>query len=133
MMDTNQVADKLGTTPRRLRQFLRSQGSTFQAVGSGARYEFTDRDLPTLNSRFHEWNGSKAAPMQLITVTERRSDDAKDRKVWDEEGPIVLEDIRIPKVRERVRRIAAEQEARLDMRLLAAGLHITQMRVRQAG
>jgi hypothetical protein len=44
-MDTSEVAEKLGTTPRILRQFLRSPSSTFVAVGSGSRYDFTAKDL----------------------------------------------------------------------------------------
>lgn len=133
-MDTSTVAARLGTTPRRLRQFLRSEGSTFQAVGSGARYDFTERDLPALNDRFHTWNGSKAVKMTVV-VPVRRADDDVDRQVWHEEekergGPLELDDIRRPEVRARVRAIARQQEARLNAQLLACGLHITQMRVR---
>jgi hypothetical protein len=51
--------------------------------------------------------------------------------VWAEEdairgGPLVMADIRDPKVRAAVRAKAAAQEARLNSRLLAKGLHITQ-------
>jgi len=135
-MDTAAVAAQLGTTPRRLRAFLRSEESTFQAVGSGARYDFTESDLPALNSRFHTWNGTKAAPVKLVTAPVKADTMARDRQVWDEElvehGPIVLADIRRPEVRAAVRRIAEVQERRLDARLLAVGLHISQMRVRRS-
>lgn len=138
-MDTTEVAAHLGTTPRRLRQFLRSEGSTFKAVGSGSRYDFTLTDMPALNSRFHAWNGTKAAPtMRLVTAPRSHAPQDKDREVWAEEdtergGPLVLDDIRRPEVRAKVRRIAEAQERRLEQRLLAVGLHITQMRVRSAG
>jgi hypothetical protein len=136
-MDTAAVAAAIGTTPRKLRQFLRSEGSTFQAVGSGARYDFTERDVPTINARFHEWSGtSPAARITLPRVPVRKPDQLiRDQEVWDEEdgergGPLVIPDIRAPGVRQAVQRIAQAQEARLDARLLAVGLHITQMRVR---
>ena len=54
-MDTKDVAQRIGTTPRTLRQFLRSAYSTFVPVGSGARYDFTERELPTISKRFREW------------------------------------------------------------------------------
>lgn len=139
-MNTTEVAELLGTEPRRLRQFLRSSASSFVAVGSSSRYDFTDRDLPTLRKRFGEWtrgarttppaNGNKpklpkpAAPAQ---PTQRQVDMA----VWVEEeeqhGPIVLPDLRDPVVRAEVRRVAREQEERLMLQLMAAGLHITQL------
>jgi hypothetical protein len=135
-MDTAAVAAQLNTTPRRLRQFLRSEGSTFAAVGSGARYDFTESDIPTLNARFHTWNGTKSTRVVHVPIrTVVDLPDERDRAVWDEElaenGPIVIPDIRAPGVRAQVRRVAAAQERRLNARLLAAGLHITQMRVRQ--
>ncbi|GAA3753504.1 hypothetical protein GCM10022379_21970 [Micromonospora maritima] len=61
-----------------------------------------------------------------------RKDDAacrkvhRDERVWAEEGPSLLADITNPGVRAKVRHIAVEQEARLELRLLAAGLHLTQ-------
>ena len=56
----------------------------------------------------------------------------RDERVWAEEPPVVLESITDPRVRARVRSIAAEQEAQLDLRLLAAGLHITQRSITAA-
>lgn len=48
--------------------------------------------------------------------------------MWAEEGVLpALPDIRDPRVRARVRRIAREQEDRLELQLLAVGLHITQI------
>jgi hypothetical protein len=54
----------------------------------------------------------------------------QDAAVWDEEGEVVLADMRRPSVRAQVRRIALAQSQRLDARLLAAGLHVTQWRDR---
>jgi hypothetical protein len=134
-MDTTSVAEHLGTTPRKLRAFLRSEGSTFAAVGSGARYDFTDADLPALRSRWAAWTGTRVptpapSPVRPAGANSAGHQAARDRAVWDEEGPIVLADIRDPAVRAVVRARAKAEEARLDALLLAAGLHITQMRVR---
>ncbi len=57
----------------------------------------------------------------------------RDQAVWAEEGPIDLPDIRNPRVRAEVRRLAEAQSLRLETRLLAAGLHVTQMRTSIAG
>lgn len=63
------------------------------------------------------------ATSETRTACARRK---REERVWAEDGPVVLEDITDPRVRAKVRRIAAEQEARLELRLLAAGLHLTQ-------
>lgn len=63
------------------------------------------------------------ATSEARTACNKRS---RDRAVWSEDQPVVLEDITDPDVRAKVRRIAAKQEARLELRLLAIGLHITQ-------
>lgn len=136
MLDTRAVAEYLNTTPKTLRQFLRSPQSTFTAVGSSSRYEFTQRDLPTIQKRFSEWSAGRSpvvvtptrAP-RVVHLAERRTVD-RDRAVWDEEGPITLADLRDPRVRAQVRAIAQEQERRLDEMLLAVGLHVTQMMAR---
>lgn len=120
-MDTKTVAELIGTTPRVLRRFLRDKGSTFTAVGSNARYDFTDRDLPTIRTRFNAWQGCTSAPLPVVIIPQ------PDPPVCDDGDACVLEDIRDPCVRARVRRIAQEQEDRLDLMLMAAGLHITQL------
>jgi hypothetical protein len=138
-MDTKQVAALIGTDPRTLRQFLRSPSSTFVAVGSGARYDFTERDVPTLKRKFSEWSGAgKAtpatpAPVRRIRTIVPTSEEAtreaqrkKDEEVWAEEGPIFMEDIRDARVRARVRRDAEDREARLMMLLMSKGMHVMQ-------
>jgi hypothetical protein len=133
-MDTAEVAAAVGTTPRLLRQFLRSDYSTFQSVGSGARYDFTERDLPTIEKRFAEWKGdgkprpdNDRKPKVTSAKPKTEAQVKRDADVWAEEGPIVFEDIRNPRVRARVRRDAQAAEDRLMQRLLAAGRHITQL------
>lgn len=144
-MDTIEVASKLGTTPRQLRQFLRSPYSTFIAVGSGSRYEFTESDLITLTKRFSEWKAggrSKSARSATRTTPRMTSTpaapsavshrDKKDRAVWKEEGPVKLEDIRDRRVRARVLADAKAAEDRLMMLLISRGMHITQLGDRRA-
>lgn len=134
-MDTSQVAEIIGTSPRKLRVFLRSDFSTFRAVGSGARYDFTDREIPTLQKRFNEWEkAGKPRPATGIKVEVNASKPRKlstrekrDQQVWAEEGEVKLPDIRDPRVRARARADARAAEERLMLRLLAVGLHITQL------
>lgn len=133
-MDTKEIAAHLQTTPRVLRQFLRSGHSTFVAVGSGARYEFTESDLPTLVKRFSEWQGSgkpqpskKAQPVPVVqSAAAAKKQHETDREVWAEEGHVEIEDIRNPRVRARVKAAARDAEDRLMMLLMAKGLHLTQ-------
>lgn len=140
-MDTRAVAEALGTNPRVLRQFLRSPQSTFKAVGSNQRYDFKPEDMPMMKKRFDAWavGKSNTAPeaslKSVVTVPTPApritpSPVNRDKAVWDEEGDVVLPDIRIPAVRRAVRMAEAARVRRLDERLLAAGLHITQWRER---
>jgi hypothetical protein len=129
-MDTKTVAEALGTEPRILRRFLRDKSSTFRAVGSGARYDFTEADLPELERRFSVWAGNKQTARVTTPrkqVDEVREQQLRDQAVWAEEGPVLMEDIRDPRVRNRIKRKAAQQEAWLEARLMACGLHVSQM------
>lgn len=142
-MNTNDVAERLGVAPRQLRQFLRSRESTYKAVGSGARYEFKERDVPEIERRYKRWaaNGKRSENTRdrtpkTRTTTPRLTADERDRQVWIEEAeeraaaglpPIRLPDIRDPRVRRRVLADARAQEDRLMMQLMAKGLHVTQM------
>lgn len=56
-----QVATLLGTEAKTLRQFLRSDASTFEAVGSGGRYEFTEADVPKIKTEFEAWKSAHAS------------------------------------------------------------------------
>lgn len=132
-MDTTEAAERIGTTPRILRQFLRSGLSTFVPVGSGARYEFSEKDVDTLTKRFYTWRSEgkpqvktsrKKTESKPDRIAKRR---ARDQQEWAEEGPVVLQDIRDPRVRARVRADAAAAERRLEERLMAAGLHLFQL------
>jgi len=133
VVDTKEVASHLKTDPKTLRRYLRSSSCTFKPVGSGGRYTFTRADLEELSRGFADWSkGKNVSPARIPAPRPAADDqDARDRAVWAEEdairgGPLVMADIRDPKVRAAVRAKAAAQEARLNSRLLAKGLHITQ-------
>ena len=140
-MDTVEAAEAIGTTARKLRLFLRSPSSPFETVGSGSRYDFEVSDLEVIRERFSHWEkferkqrkrtkhakghrycDHENSPKANGACNRRQRDEA----VWAEDGPVELEDIRNPRVREKVRRVAKEQEALLNVRLLAAGLHVSQ-------
>lgn len=129
-MDTKTVATAIGTDAKTLRRFLRDPKSTFAAVGSGARYTFNEGDVTELARRFADWSGTKPAKPAMVRNADPDNQRVRDAAVWAEEGPVVLADIRDPGVRARVQRVARERQARLDERLLAAGLHISQYRER---
>jgi hypothetical protein len=125
----------LGTTPRVFRQFLRSPISTFVAVGSGSRYEFTEKDVPTIKRRFAEWNGAgkpKANPDTSVGPKQGKTKTKPANSSWEEEGPVVIADIRDPRVRRRVLAAARDAELRLEQLLLSKGLHVTQRGDRHA-
>jgi hypothetical protein len=132
-MDTRQVADTLGIDPKLLRRFIRSPQCSFTACGSGGRYEFTPDDIPRLSEELAGWLAThKERALVKPPVKPKASRRSKptpeeyDRAVWDEEGEVILPDIRDPRVRAGVRRQQLAQEARLDAQLMAAGLHVAQ-------
>jgi hypothetical protein len=57
-LTTKAVAERLGTDPKTLRVFLRA---TSQGIGSGSRYVFTRKDVPTLKGRFAKWQAEREA------------------------------------------------------------------------
>lgn len=59
-LSTRDVAEKVGTDPKTLRVFLRAS-EDYKAVGSGARYAFIAKDMPTLKARFTKWLGEREA------------------------------------------------------------------------
>lgn len=137
-MDTKAVAELLGTDTRVLRRFIRdavkrNPQSTLQTVGSGARYEFTEADIPELQAGFTEWAnkrnvGRSPVPGEKTPVDRQAEQRRQDEAVWAEEGLVpMLEDIRDPRVRRRVQAKAQLWDSRLNDRLLAAGLHLSQM------
>lgn len=54
-MTTAQVADEVGTDPKRLRRFLRSNSSPVAPAGQGHRYSIERKDLKAIKAKFQEW------------------------------------------------------------------------------
>ncbi len=146
-MNTQEMASRLGIEPRRLRQFLRSSGSTYMAVGSAGRYDFKETDVETISRRFQVWSAPKAkgsAPAKVTTpapakvsadrggVRVRRgvSRTERDAAVWAEDGTLGVEihipNINDPRVRREVRARAAEEAAKLQTLLMARSMHVAQ-------
>ncbi|GJN97020.1 hypothetical protein NJB18091_23830 [Mycobacterium marinum] len=75
-LTTRQVADKIGTDPKTLRTFLRASND-YEAVGSGSRYEFTNKDVAPMKTRFAKWEkeraATKAAKAELLPDDEAKS------------------------------------------------------------
>lgn len=65
---TAQVAEKLSTTPRNLRKFLRADAKNRDAVdtlpGKGSRYMIEGRDLAGLKKRFAAWTEAQAPKVE---------------------------------------------------------------------
>lgn len=112
-MNTREVAELLGTTPKTLRAFLRAD-RRYNNVGSADRYEFTRRQIPTLKRHFTAWAGGRALATTKPDIDGRRPippsllarrDERAVRERFDAETQIRLANLR-----------AAMRDAGLKMR-----------------
>lgn len=55
---STEAAEEIGTTPRLLRRFLRSNDSWKNATQAG-RYEFTESELKSLQIQFNKWHSGR--------------------------------------------------------------------------
>lgn len=55
---STEAAEEIGTTPRLLRRFLRSNDSWKNATQAG-RYEFTESELHSLKKQFDRWQAGR--------------------------------------------------------------------------
>lgn len=117
-MNTREVAEKLETTPKILRKFLREVDPQ-ASVGSGGRYTFEASDIPRLKKKFQEWAGDRALM------------NGKSYIKGDGEPGMSAEILRRKPTRQEKDKIKAAAEARVDRleaALRAKGLHISQMK-----
>jgi hypothetical protein len=123
-VNAKEVADELGTDAKTFRRFVRSPKSSFAAVGSGGRYEFDRKDLPTLRKKFNEWRQSPSSGAKLEPKPRVKVDKFVDR---DDPMPVSMLRRRMTKT-ERERRDAASRARveRLEAALIASGKHISQ-------
>lgn len=120
-LSSKMVAEELGTDPRTLRRFLRDD-PTYRNAGSGGRYVFTKRDMPTLKKRFDAWQAgveSRRAKRNTTGLINRP-------KTPDIEPDVIF----IPKCTPELRAKEREQIDRLDARLRECGLHVSQLKDR---
>lgn len=121
-LSSKQVATEIGTEPRTLRRFLRDD-PTYRNAGSGGRYVFTERDIPTLLKRFTTWQAGvevRRAKRDTTGLVNRRSQASQ-------EEPEVID---IPRCTAELRQREREQIERLENRLRECGLHVSQLKDR---
>lgn len=131
-MNTREVADHLNTDPKRLRRFLRAD-PTYRNAGQGGRYEFTKKDMATLEKRFSAWcaeNDKKKRTTDKPAAAGIPTPRAK--KELSDDAPMssgILGRRLSTKEREERDRLSRERVDRLEYQLMAAGLHISQRKV----
>lgn len=117
MYSSIEAAAEIGTTPRLLRRYLRSNDS-YRNAGIGGRYMFTEAEVKTLKKDFHAWHGTKPAPSSTKV-------DPFD--YLDQDPGISVEEMlqlpRNPKLKADVLRRRSERMHRLDARIKEVGLH----------
>lgn len=60
-MTTAQAAEKLETTPRTLRKFLRTITPKDAQPGKGSRWTLEARDVTKMRKQFNEWKAAQEA------------------------------------------------------------------------
>jgi hypothetical protein len=128
-VNATEAAEKIGTDAKTLRRFIRSSKSTFKAVGSGARYEFDEKDIPTLRKKFVEWRETAKTSSRSTSHEVDNREVIKLPKFKDSDQPMAVSVLGRRMTRsERERRDAASRARvdRLEERLLASGKHISQ-------
>lgn len=73
---TATIADALGTDPRTLRKFLRSESRN---VGKGSRYELPadKRSIAAMQKRFDAWTLAKATKSEETAETDNSTETAE--------------------------------------------------------
>lgn len=130
-MKSSEAAAKLGTTAKELRRFLRADPSyTNAAHTTSGRYSFTDQEFVILERRFSAWKNKNAGRKRSVVVSPDSGSVERRSRRTDAPGlPTEIARRRLyASERERVRRLSNERVDRLEQQLLAAGLHISQMR-----
>lgn len=127
-MNAAETAAELKTEAKILRRFLRADAN-YANAGAGGRYVFSPEDLPQLRERFNAWLGDKAAKAPAKPKVIKNATPADDIAAQRLPRRILGRKLYAS---ERTRReaIGAARAERLDQMLLAAGLHISQIKER---
>lgn len=129
-MNTSEVAAELGTSAKILRRFLRADDK-YSNPGIGGKYEFVRSDMPTMKRRFDAWAATKKTS---VAVTEKAPVGRKIRKVRYRANMDTPLDVAIIKPiaqmtraeKAALRELANARVDRLEARLRATGMHISQ-------
>lgn len=126
-MDSKAAAERLETTPRTLRRFLRSDPH-FNNAGAGGKYSFDEADFLTLKKRFTAWRDENAGKGSNTPTKRKLTSDENDPTAM----PLEILGRRLSRNEraERDRR-SRERVDRLEAALKEKGLHISQMRDRE--
>lgn len=98
VMTTSEVADELGTDPKTLRKFFRSDKCDITPVGQGKRYAITADDIDDLKTSFGLWAGGKAKKADEGDDAEPKPDKAPAKAKKTKKGkkaapaPVVVDD-----------------------------------------
>lgn len=76
VLTTNEVADEIGTEPKTLRKFFRSNNCSIEPVGQGKRYGIAAEDVAALKEQFAAWAGGKAKKAEDDDDAEPKPDKA---------------------------------------------------------
>lgn len=107
-----------------MRRFLRAD-SRYDNAGAGGRYVFTDDMLPEMREHFLAWLGDKTSkPAKTRAPQPTPSDDIAAQRMPRH----ILGRKLYTSERTRREAIGRARAEKLDQMLLAAGLHITQMK-----
>jgi hypothetical protein len=118
-MDVKRAAEALDTDPKRLRQFLRSDAK-YKSPGAGGRYDLSGFSVDELREAYDLW--AKVSTPRTARVEPETTDDADEH---DESPPLP-----VGASRDEVRAHAAQRVARLEEKLRANGLHLSQLKDR---
>lgn len=95
ILTTNEVAAQLGTDPKTLRKFFRSDKCKVIPVGQGKRYALTNADVKGLTKAFQAWHTAKAIKVDEPKPTNGKAPKktTKKAKVVELEEDLELDDI----------------------------------------
>ena len=86
-LTTKALAEQLGTTPRELRKFLRSDKSGITPVGKGARYTLpgTKPAIAKFKKNFASWDAAREAEKARIAQEKAEAAAALEAKVSEDQ------------------------------------------------
>lgn len=91
-LSAKEAAIEVGTDPRTLRKFLRSEDCPFDPVGQGNRYQFTKGEVKKLKKLFIEWSGGTSKKKATKAEKVIEADDEEDVEEIDLDDDIEDQD-----------------------------------------